>query len=57
MNDSNGRGKRVLAALRFKETGFKQLVSFNMKLLLHETTAFILEMKSYKMRTLGFKQL
>ena len=50
-------GQRVLAALHFEETGFKQLVSFNVKLLLHETTASILDMKSYKMHTLGSKQL
>jgi len=45
-----------LVALQFEEIGFKHLVSFNVKLL-HETTAFILDMKSYKMHTLGSKQL
>jgi hypothetical protein len=49
-------GERGLAVLHFEETGFKQLVSFNFKLL-HETTASMLDMKSYKMFTLGFKQL
>jgi hypothetical protein len=38
-------GERVLATLSSEETGFKQLVSFNVKLLLHEPTAFILDMK------------
>jgi len=46
-----------LAALHLEEIGFKQLASFNLKLLLHETTAFMLDKKSYKMHTLGFKQL
>jgi hypothetical protein len=43
--------------LHFEEPGFKQLVSLNVELLRHETTAFILDTKSYKMHTLGFKQL
>jgi hypothetical protein len=50
-------GERVLVVLHFQETGFKQLVSFNVILLLYETTALILDMYSYKMHTLGFKQL
>ena len=50
-------GERVSVALHFQETGCKQLVSFNVKLLLHETAADILDTKSYEMHTLGFKQL
>jgi hypothetical protein len=48
LNKNRERSVRRFSGVHIEETGFKQLDSCNLKLLLHETRAFILDKKSSK---------